>query len=271
MPTPLPLLLFIFSFLINAPPNHADLILEDGYTVTTVIDGHKLKISPHSVLPRSHLSDLVLLDSSRSAFYTLSFPISQDSVINRLSGDSVPGFSDGEAGSARFNKPKSFAVDNKGNVYVADRNNGAIRKITDSGRTSTIAGGYSKGVGREDGLAQNATFSSDFDLAFVAQECALLISDHGNQLVRRIDLKPDDCASGSKQSAMGAVPIWVLGPGLVLSCLIGVAIGFVVRPHIAPHTGRLRSTSLERDMEALPNQSGETSTDVLLRHQKRNC
>lgn len=212
------------------------------------------------------MSDLIVLDSSHSLFYTVSIPISHDSGVKLLAGDGVAGLSDGELGSARFNKPKSFTVDLKGNIYVADRINGTIRKISKSGVT-TIAGGYSKGVGHKDGPAQNATFSSDFEVAFDPEECALLISDHGNQLVRQIGLKQEDCARGSQ-----SVTFWVLGGGgLVFSCLIGILIGFVTRPYIIPHTGSVQSPSLQRDMEAFPNQSGETNTDALLRHQKRNC
>lgn len=64
---------------------------------------------------------------------------------------------------------------------------------------TTIAGGYTYAdkPGHKDGPAQNATFSADFEVAFVAEECALLVSDHGNQLVRQINLKADDCRSGS--------------------------------------------------------------------------
>ncbi|KAJ9188004.1 hypothetical protein P3X46_003406 [Hevea brasiliensis] len=213
----------------------ADLILEDGYKVTTVIDGNKLKINPCMVLPRPGLSDLVVLDSFQSVFYTVSFPISQGSVFKRYSGDGVAGFLDGAPGSARFNKPKSFAVDLKGNIYVADRRNGAIRKISDSGVT-TIAGGQSEGIGHEDGPAQNATFSNDFEVSFVPEVCALLISDHGNQLLRQIDLKPENCARGS-QSALGGVSFWVLAVGVALSCLLGFGIGFVIRPFISSHEG----------------------------------
>lgn len=62
---------------------------------------------------------------------------------------------------------------------------------------TTIAGGYSKKMGNNDGPAQNATFSDDFDLTFVPGICALLISDHGNQLVRQINLKAEDCSRSS--------------------------------------------------------------------------
>ncbi|CAN5497592.1 hypothetical protein BH11PSE11_BH11PSE11_13340 [soil metagenome] len=46
---------------------------------------------------------------------------------------------DGTGTSARFNNPAGTAVDASGNVYVADRTNSFIRKITPAGSTSTIA------------------------------------------------------------------------------------------------------------------------------------
>ncbi|XP_021809724.1 uncharacterized protein LOC110753194 isoform X2 [Prunus avium] len=265
--------LFFFFLLLDLASLQvlADVVLEDGYTVTTVIDGHKLGINPHSVLPRPRSSDLLVLDSSGSAVYTVPFPIpgSEESVIKRFSGG-VEGYSDGEPGSARFKKPRSFAVDPKGNVFVADKGNNVIRKISASGSVSTIAGGYTHSLkpGREDGPAQNATFSPDLELAFVADKCALLVSDRGNQLVRLINLKPEDCARSSP-SALGAASIWLLGLGL--SCLFGLLLGIVIRPYIIRNTGGPQQARIQRDMEALPNQSGEASTDSLLRHQKRNC
>jgi hypothetical protein len=72
--------------------------------------------------------------------------------------------------------------------------NGAVRKIAPSGFTTTIAGGRSKGPGRKDGPAQNATFSSDFELVYVPKMCALLVTDRGNRLIRQINLKQEDCA-----------------------------------------------------------------------------
>lgn len=56
-----------------------------------------------------------------------------DSVINRFAGDGIPGYLDGKASNSRFSKPRSFAVDAKGNVYVADKSNTVIRKISSSG------------------------------------------------------------------------------------------------------------------------------------------
>jgi len=43
--------------------------------------------------------------------------------------------------AAQFASPAAVAIDSSGNVYVADTNNNAIRKITPSGSVSTLAGG----------------------------------------------------------------------------------------------------------------------------------
>lgn len=134
-------------------------------------------------------------------------------------------------GLARFDKPRSFAVDFRGNVYVADRVNKVIRKISTNGVT-TIAGGSSEKSSIKDGPAQNASFSNDFELTFIPALCALLVSDHMHQLVHQINLKEEDCTLGSK-SALGAVMTWTLGLGL--SCILGLVIGIVIRPYIIPH------------------------------------
>jgi DNA-binding beta-propeller fold protein YncE len=42
---------------------------------------------------------------------------------------------------ARFNSPAGLAFDTRGNLYVADSGNNAIRRITPSGQVSTVLGG----------------------------------------------------------------------------------------------------------------------------------
>lgn len=249
----------------------SELVLEDGYTVSTLLDANKLEnnIHPFSLLPRpGQEDDLFLLDSASSSFYTLFFPISQDSAVDRYAGNGVDGFSDGELNAAMFHRPRGFAVDSIGNVYVADRSNHAIRKITQSGVT-TIAGGYSNKTGHTDGPAQDASFSNDFDLTFLPRRCILLISDRGNRLIRQMNLKPGDCAHHAPPGAGLGVPmISLVG---VLCSLTGLIVGFVARPFLASHVANLQRPSPQQDVEALPNQGGESSTDNLLRYHKRNC
>lgn len=265
------LAIFSFFLIISSPDLinvSAKIVYEDGYTVSTVIDGNHINLNPHSVLSGSDsLNDLVVLDSSNSVFYTFSLPISLESVPKRFAGNGAAGFSDGERDSAMFNKPRSFAVDSKGNVYVADRSNLAIRKISNSGVT-TIAGGYTKKPGHADGPGKNASFSEDFEITFVPSICALLVSDHGHKLIRQINLKSEDC-SESYSSGWGISLAWTLG--LVASCLLSFIVGFAARPYITSTVGTQRN-QMQGDMEPLlQSDVEESSRDAMLRHQKRSC
>ncbi|KAL9149523.1 hypothetical protein ABFS82_12G114700 [Erythranthe guttata] len=262
--------IFLMFVLFHQITAQGGVIFEDGYTVSTVLDGDKsnVKVNPHSILHQSPPSDaFVLLDSVASTFYTVSLPTtSNETVIKSLAGNGKPGFIDGDLASARFNKPRSFAVDFNGNVYVADMLNRAVRKITKTGVT-TIAGGNSQNSGRTDGPARDASFSNNFELTFIPQRCALMVSDHGNRLIRQINLKAADCKRQSG-SVLGTTSAWLLGLGL--SCLLSLILGFVIRPYVIPYTGRFRSPSLVQ-LDTMPNESGETNFDALLRHQKRTC
>jgi sugar lactone lactonase YvrE len=52
------------------------------------------------------------------------------------------GFVDGARELARFNEPAGVAADGDGNLYVLDRRNGALRKVTPQGDVSTFATGF---------------------------------------------------------------------------------------------------------------------------------
>ncbi|KAJ0868403.1 putative six-bladed beta-propeller, TolB [Helianthus annuus] len=184
------------------------IVLEEGYTVTTVIDGNKLNVNLYAVIPLfGSSSDLVILDNVKSTFYTVSLSDSQVGELKKLAGNAngVAGYKDGDLGSAEFKKPKNFAVDKKNNIYVADTSNHVIRKISKSGVT-TIAGGNTRKTGKTDGPAQNASFS---------------------------DLKAEDCADTSSGSVLGSTIAWSIG--VVVTCLVGFVFGFAVRPYVRPY------------------------------------
>lgn len=66
--------------------------------------------------------------------------ISPGGTVTVLAGSTTAGLNDGIGASAGFSLPAGIAVDGSGNVYVADQNNQTIRKITQAGVVTTIAG-----------------------------------------------------------------------------------------------------------------------------------
>lgn len=167
---------------------------ESGYTVETVFDGSKLGIEPYSV-EVSPSGELLVLDSVNSNIYRIP-PSHLTYSRPKLVAGSAEGYSghvDGKSREARMNHPKGFAVDDRGNIYVADTMNRAIRKITDLG-VSTIAGGKWSRRGHSDGPSEDAELSGDFDVVYIGSSCSLLVIDRGSQAIREIQLHFDDCA-----------------------------------------------------------------------------
>jgi hypothetical protein len=257
------LLIILFSLITFTEPS---LIPEEGYRVETVLYGNKMDVYPHSILPFN--GDILLLDSVNSTLFRIGLPLSQDSTIKVFAGsrNTVPGFADGGFLDAQFNHPRSFTLDSKGNIYVADRANHAIRKISKSG-VSTIAGGTAGKTGHADGPSQEAMFSNDYDLTFIPSICALLVSDRGNRMIRQIKLPSGDCVQHSGSGTHWVTPVIASG----VSFLLGLLLMAFLQPYIAAHTGGLWSSSSNAGMERIPNNHGETSADELLCHVKRNC
>ncbi|XP_027102124.2 uncharacterized protein [Coffea arabica] len=168
---------------------------ESGYTIETVFDGSKLGIEPYSV-EVSPSGEVLLLDSENSNIYKISTPLSRYSRPKLVAGspEGYSGHIDGKPRDARMNHPKGLAMDDRGNVYVADTMNMAIRKISDSGVVTIAGGKWSRGGGHVDGPCEDAKFSDDFDVVYVGSSCSLLVVDRGNQAIREIQLHDDDCS-----------------------------------------------------------------------------
>ncbi len=81
-------------------------------------------------------------------------------IVSTFAG-STAGYADGLGTAAQFLYPYGVAVDANDNVYVADRYNQRIRKITPQGAVSTIAGST---AGFADGNGANARFNYPNDL-----------------------------------------------------------------------------------------------------------
>src|SRR6201987_4420627 len=112
-------------------------------------------------------------------------------VITTCAGCGEAGYSGdgGPATRARFNEPYGIAVDNAGNIYVADRHNHCVRWIDGgSGIVTTFAGNGTSGFGGDDGLASRAGMAEPNGLALDPAQARLFIADVADHRVRVVDL-----------------------------------------------------------------------------------
>ncbi len=106
-------------------------------------------------------------------------------VVTVLAGQpGVLGSANGTGSVARFNAPSGTAVDSSGNVYVADTNNNAIRKVTPAGVVTTLAG-QPGSFGGADGTGSAARFYSPFGVA-VDSAGNIYVADTDNHTIRKV-------------------------------------------------------------------------------------
>lgn len=111
--------------------------------------------------------------------------ITSNGIVSTLAGlAGHPGNEDGIGGKAGFRNPWGVAVDNVGNVFVADMSNDTIRKITADGKVTTLSGQPGKS-GSAEGIGSEALFNNPFAVA-VDNADNVYVSDSANNTIRKI-------------------------------------------------------------------------------------
>jgi sugar lactone lactonase YvrE len=113
--------------------------------------------------------------------------ITPDGTVTTLAGTNEAGYTDGPGTQARFSYPAGIAVDDEGNVYIADTANHRIRQIAPDGTVTTLAG--SGQPGNADGLAAEAQFRAPEGVT-VDTRGNVIVADTGNHRIRKIVINP---------------------------------------------------------------------------------
>ena len=103
-------------------------------------------------------------------------------TVSMVIGSGAAGFANGKGAAASFNMPGGVAVD-AGVVYVVDRGNNAIRKITRDGVVTTLAGNGTAGFANGKGVT--AMFFYPQCVAVDASG-VVYVTDSGNGAIRKI-------------------------------------------------------------------------------------
>lgn len=108
--------------------------------------------------------------------------VTLDGQVSTFAGSTTPGFSDNTGTSARFKGPRGIAIDAQNILYLADRDNYRIRKITPEQVVSTLAGNgtaiFMDGTGASASMApMGVTVDAAYNVYF---------ADASNNRVRKI-------------------------------------------------------------------------------------
>jgi hypothetical protein len=121
---------------------------------------------------------------------------------------------DGIGDKASFRDLYGIAADSRGNIYITDRINHVVRKVSATGSTTTFAGNGSAGY--KDGNGREASFYTPTELV-VDRSDNIYVSDKYNEVIRKITPegvvttlagKPGNLQHDGKGSGAG---FWTIG------------------------------------------------------------
>lgn len=134
--------------------------------------------------------------------------VTADGKIHTVAGSGQKGYSGdgGPALQATFNLPHEIRFDKKGDLYIVDMGNNAVRKVDlKTGVITTFAGTGKPGYSGDGGAAKDATFKQPHSIQFDPAG-DLFICDIGNHVLRKVDMKTSVISTFAGTGKSGPTP-----------------------------------------------------------------
>jgi len=120
-------------------------------------------------------------------YYGVIRKVSTLGIVSTIAGNGIVGFSGdgGQATNAELWYPCGIAVDQTGNIFIADNNNSRIRKVNSMGIITTISGNGTYGFSGDGSQATNAQLYDPRSIALDTNG-NIYFTDEGNYRIRKI-------------------------------------------------------------------------------------
>jgi sugar lactone lactonase YvrE len=158
-------------------------------------------------------------------------------VVTTLAGSGVATYFDGTGTAAGFNTPRGITIDSNNNIYICDFTNNRIRKITNIGQVTTIAG--TGNATYLDGIGTAAGFNNPMDITIDSNNNMYVI-DYSNNRLRKINTSGQvTTLAGSGTSTM----IDGTGTGASFSWMYAITIDSIGTVYVANYNYIRKVTS----------------------------
>jgi sugar lactone lactonase YvrE len=192
------------------------------------------RFSPGNSITADVQGNLYIADAMNSRIRKVSI----SGQVTTVAGSGVFGFNNGNGTTAQFAAPGGIAVDPNGNLYVVDKANFRIRKVTPAGVVSTIAGSGVEGY--KDGNASESQFTINTHDIVIDKQGNLYIEDDNR--IRKIT------PQGIVSTIAGSTPGYQDGEGISakFNLLAGMGIDELGNLYVADlNNNRIRKISFE--------------------------
>jgi DNA-binding beta-propeller fold protein YncE len=187
--------------------------------------------------------------------------IDRDARVTTLAGAALRGGENGRGADARFREPAGIAVNAEGVVFVADRNNFNIRRISRDGVVDTLAGG--RALGRAiDGAGAAAAFGpGPTCLTIHPMTGNLLVID--GKLIRTVDPRTGNVTTLTRVNIPGVIKGIVVNQSGTIFLTVDNKI-VTISDALAPASGGRRSARRYKSRRSRRSRRSRWST-----HSKR--